>query len=71
MQPENLAHSAPQDVKEAARLLDQQNMLNHAIVVAFSKKGSLTRDEYEAICARTVQEWREKYAVPSNPPPVE
>jgi hypothetical protein len=41
-------------------------MINEAVLVAFTRKGSLTADEYKQIYERTLKEWERKNATPNN-----
>lgn len=43
-----------------------RHMIHTAILLAITEKGSLTRDEYNVIYARTLQEWQQKQARPNN-----
>ena len=55
-----------EQMKEALRLIDKLNMINEAVLVAFTRKGSLTADEYKQIYERTLKEWERKNATPNN-----
>jgi len=59
-------NTAPNDMDEALRLIDKLNMINGAILIAITQKGSLTKYEYNLIYARTLQEWEQKHARPNN-----
>lgn len=52
--------------QELIRKLDKVNMINGAILSAITEKGSLTKDEYNLIYARTLAAWQVKHATPNN-----
>ncbi len=56
----------PQDRAELLRLVDKLNMINGAILMAITEKGSLSKAEYNEIYARTLKEWERKNAQPNN-----